>query len=140
MKAAFMGRRFSAVALALVLAPAALGAVVPFAGVGLSVSDEFAPPGGIAQVKISVTEPKPISTGSMFSNFRGFDAFAGLAVMSPANDTYGGAQIRGSQIRFPVLSTTGSFGSDPDYPILTVAARIPATAPLNSVMPVSIEG
>src|SRR4051812_6081746 len=115
MKVAFIGGRFSAAALALVLAPAALGAVVPFAGVSLAVSEEKAPPGGIAQVKISVTEPKPISTGSMFTSFAGFDAFAGIAVMSPANDTYGVAQIRGSQIRFAVLSTTGSFGTEPDY-------------------------
>jgi hypothetical protein len=119
------------------LAPTVLHAQPPFAGVGLRVSREVAPPGGIAQIKVTFTEPKPISTGRMLFNFAGFDSFVGIALMSPANDTFGVAEVRGSQIRFAVRSTTGSFGTDPAYPILTIAAWVPATAPLGSAMPVT---
>src|SRR4051794_24471445 len=87
-------------ALAVAVAPIALHAALPFAGVSLAVSREVAPPSGIAQVKVSVTEPRPITTGGMLFNFGGFDDFVGIAVMSPANDTYGVASIQGSQIRF----------------------------------------
>ena len=119
------------------LAPTALHAQLPFAGVGLKVSRDGAPPGGIAQIKVTFTEPKPISTGRMLFNFTGLDSLVGIALMSPANDTFGVAEVRGSQIRFVVRSTTGSFGTDPAYPILTVAAWLPATAPLGSAMPVT---
>ena len=132
--------RLAAAGLSLFLAPLLLHAQLPFAGVSLTISQETAPPGGIAQIKVTVTEPRPISTGGMLVDFAGFDSFDGIAVMSPANDTFGVAQVNGSLIRFTVLSTTDSFGTSLDYPILTVAARVPPTTPLGTVMPVALRG
>src|SRR6266850_1572387 len=97
--------RFAAVALSLFLIPTALGATLPN-GLSLRVSNEVAPPGGIAQMKVTLTEPRPISTGRMFFSAASFD-FAGVAVISPANDTYGVAQIDGRQLGFAVQSPTG---------------------------------
>jgi hypothetical protein len=122
----------------LVLAPPAPNAALQVAGVSLKVSHESAPPGGIAQIKVTVTEPKPISTGRMALSFGRLDRIAGIAAMSPANDTFGVAQLRNLEIRFSVLSTTSSFGTSLDYPILTVAARVPASTPLGTVIPVSL--
>jgi hypothetical protein len=122
----------------LVLAPLTPNAAPPVAGVSLKVSHESAPPGGIAQIKVSVTEPKPITTGRMALSFTRLDRFAGIAAMSPANDTFGVAELRNSEIRFSVLSTTSSFGTNLDYPILTVAARVPASMPLGTIIPVSL--
>jgi hypothetical protein len=132
-------RRLGIAALALLLVPAALIAFkeLPFAGVSLKVSKEVAPPGGIAQIKISVTEPKPISTGSMFMDF-GANDFVGIAALSPQNDAYGVADIRGSRIGFSLVSPTASLGTESDYPILTVATRVPATAALGSILRTSI--
>jgi hypothetical protein len=127
-----------AVVALLVLAPFAPNAAPQVAGVSLKVSHEATPPGGIAQIKVSVTEPKPITTGRMALSFTRLDRFAGIAAMSPANDTFGVAQLRNSEIRFSVLSTTSSFGTNLDYPILTVAARVPASTPLGTVIPVSL--
>ncbi len=129
-----------AVSLALLFAPIALTAAQAVVGVSLKIARETAPPGGIAQVKVLVTEPKPISTGRMAFSFGRLERIAGIAVMSPTNDTFGVAQLGGSDIRFAVRSTTSSFGMDPDYPILTVAARVPATVPLGTVLPVRIGG
>jgi len=132
--------RQTAAAISSLIAGTAVLSASVFAGVALNISREVAPPGGLAQVKVSVTEPQPISTGSVALAFSGFDGFAGIAAISPANDTFGVAQVDGSHIAFTALSTTGSFGTDSDYPILTVAARIPSTAPLGAVMPVSFAG
>src|SRR6185436_2210178 len=91
-------------------------------------------------LKLEVTEPKPISTGRMFMQFDGFGDFAGIAALSPNNDAYGVAQIRGSGIRFVINSPSAAAGTASDYPILTNAARVPATAPLGSVLPVTVGG
>jgi IPT/TIG domain len=129
-----------AIASSLLVSPIPLKAQLPFAGVSLKVSRENAPPGAIAQIKVLITEPKPISTGRLRASFDRLAAFAGIAVMSPAHDTFGVAQISGSEIQFAVRSTTSSFGMDPDYPVLTVAARVPADTPLGTVMPVTLGG
>ena len=60
--------------------------------------------------------------------------------MSPDNDTYGVAQIDGSQLRFAVQSPTGTLGTNSDYPIFTVSLRVPAGASIGSISPVSIGG
>jgi hypothetical protein len=128
---------FAAVALSLFLIPTALRATLP-TGLSLRVSNEVVPPGGIAQMKVTVTEPRPISTGRMRFNAASFD-FAGIAVISPANDTYGVAQIDGRQLGFAVQSPTGTFGAS-DYPVFTVSLRVPAVASLGSVTPISLGG
>ena len=138
MSTRFQAGRFVAVALSLVLIPTALRATLP-TGLSLKVSNEVAPPGGIAQMKVSVTEPRPISTGRMRFNPASFD-FAGIAAMSPANDTYGVAQIDGQELRFAVQSPTGTFGAAGDYPVFTVALRVPDVASLGSVTPISLGG
>jgi hypothetical protein len=121
----------------LLVAPVVLHAQLPLTDVSLRISSEIAPPGGIAQLKVSVTEPRPISTGGLAFEFDGFDGFAGITVLSPGNDTWGTAQVNGTQLRFAVRSTTGSWGTESNYPILAVAARVPATTPLGTVLPVS---
>jgi hypothetical protein len=131
------GRFAAAAVLSLFLIPTAVRATLPNS-VSLRLSNEVAPPGGIAQMKVAVTEPRPISTGGM-SFFADFD-FAGIAVMSPANDTYGVAQIAGTQLRFAVQSPSGTFGTASDYPIFTVALRVPATTSLATVAPISMGG
>ena len=140
MTTSFKAGRFTVAAVAalsLILIPASLRATLDN-GVSLKVSNETVPPGGIAQMKISVTEPRPISTGGM-SFFADFD-FAGIAAISPDDDTYGVAQISGGQLRFAVQSPTGTFGMNSDYPIFTVALRVPAAASLASVDPISVGG
>jgi hypothetical protein len=128
-----------AVSIGALLTASLAGALAP-TPIELRITEELAPPGGIAQVKLEVTEPKPISTGRMFMQFDGFDDFAGIAALSPNNDAYGVAQIRDSGIRFVINSPSAGAGTDSDYPILTIAARVPATAPLGSVLPVAIAG
>ena len=141
MKSKLTAGMLAAAALSLFIAPAGLRArgEPPFAGVSLKVSREVAPPGGIAQVKMEVTEPRPISTGGLRFRSGGWDV-VGVAAVSPGNDSYGVAQVENGQVQFAIESQTASFGTDSDYPVFTVALRVPATARLGTVTPVGLEG
>lgn len=114
-------------------------AAVPFAGVSLKLSKESAPPDGFAQAKLFITEPKPISTGSTSVPFSAFDEIVGVAVMCPARDTYGIALIRASMLTVSLVSTTASYGTSADYPILTVVGHVPATTAFGSKLPLPLD-
>ena len=103
----------------------------------LAVSDESAPPGAIVQVKISVTEPKPISTGR--GRLSGVSKVAGISLRSRLNDAYGVAVVDGSGLELSVRSPASSFGTDLDYPVVTVAAQVPTAMAMGSTSPVELE-
>ena len=111
----------------------------PFAGVSLKIGDEKVPPGGIAQVKLFVTEPRPISTAGGKFALDGFDAIEGVALMSPGGDAMGVGIWRGSVLTMSIVSPSTTFGTEPDYPILTIAGRVSATAPLGVSFPLDID-
>lgn len=131
--------RFAGVALCLVGALAIDGVVrghQTAAGVSLSVSKETAPPGGMAQVKVYITEPKPISTGGGSFTFEAYESVEGIALMNELEDVTGVALVRGSQVAIRT-SPSATFGLDPDYPVLAVAGRVPADTPLGTKFPLS---
>ena len=103
----------------------------------LDVSDESAPPGAMVQVKISVTEPKPISTGR--GRLSGVSKVAGISLRSRLNDAYGVAVVDGSGVEMSVRSPASSFGTNLDYPVLTVAAQVPTSMAMGSTSPVELE-
>src|SRR6185295_16925273 len=57
----FTARHIAVVIVSLLAGTSVLGASL-LTGVSLAISREVAPPGGLAQIKVSVTEPRPIST------------------------------------------------------------------------------
>jgi hypothetical protein len=111
----------------------------PFVGLSLEVEDEIVAPGGLAQVKLFVTEPQPISTAGGRLRFAGFSSFEGIALMSPAGDTVGVAVVQGSELVVSIISPSATFGLNPDYPILTVAGRVPEDAALGATFPLDID-
>ena len=135
-------RSVAKVAILLSLVPGVLcaaGGAKGFPGVGLSVSSETAPPGATTQVKISVTEPRPILTGGGHLTVDAFDAVFGIAVIAPGQDTYGVALERGTNIALSVLSPSSSFGMNIDYPILTIAGRVPASATIGRTFALTLD-
>lgn len=94
----------------------------------LSVSKETAAPGGMAQVKVFITEPTPVSTGGGSYTFDAYASVDGIALMNELEDVAGIALVRGTQVNLSFTSPSATFGMDPDYPVLTVAGRIPANA------------
>jgi IPT/TIG domain. len=117
----------------------AAGGAKTFPGVGLSVSTQTAPPGATTQVQISVTEPRPILTGGGSLDFAAFDSVFGIAIIAPGQDTYGVALERGTNIALSVLSPSSSFGMNVDYPILTIAGRVPANATIGTIFALPID-
>ncbi len=108
----------------------------------LRVSSEVAPVGGMAQVKLLVTSPKPILSG--FTTFDmsavSFDSIDGINLFSPTSDVAGAAVVNGSQVTLRFSSPGGTFGLSTDYPLMTVATRLRNTVYPGEVMPVNMNG
>jgi|GEM_PF-615930 len=112
-----------------------------FAGLSLSISNEVVPAGSVAQMKVLLTEPVPISTGKGSLSLASSSTVCGIAVMGPTPDVNGVAVIRGSNVTISVFSPSGTYGTTTTgYPILTVAARVDPAAILGTIYPVSFDG
>lgn len=109
-----------------------------FTGYEVRISEETAPPGGVAQVKLTLTDPEPIITGSSRFEFDSFlvDSVLGISVHSPAGDAIGTATYANGRLSFHLNSPLASMGTAFEYPFLTIAvairrdARIGATSTL----------
>jgi hypothetical protein len=110
-----------------------------FPGVSLKVSRETAPPGGVAQMKVFVTEPKPISTGGASMAFDAYADVVGIALMNPNQDVTGVALVRGTDVSLAFASPSATFGTSIDYPVLAVAGHVPADAPIGAKYPLTID-
>jgi hypothetical protein len=133
-----IGRGVRAAILSFILLAATIALNATITELELRLTRESAPPGSITQVKLEVTEPKPITTGGFFM-FSGFSSIAGIALGSQANDGAGIAVVNGGNLALSIVSPSGTFGSDDDYPVLMVSGQIPATARLGSVTPVRLD-
>jgi hypothetical protein len=91
-------------------------------------------------MKIYITEPKPISTGGVRFSFDEFESIEGIAVASSSGDGYGVAVLSGRSLDLSFMSPSGTFGVEPDYPILTVVGRVPAVAQVGSRLQFGIDG
>ena len=126
-----------ATAVAVLAASVALVAQEPSNIVSLKVAPESAPAGEIAQMKVRITEPKPITTGGgRFGS--GFSRIEGIALTSPARDVAGAAVVHGGDVVINMVSPSGTFGMEPDYPALTIAGRVP-NASLGTRFPMTID-
>lgn len=117
------------------MAAAAQGQTV----LSLKVSKETAPPGGMAQVKVFITEPQPITTGGGRMLFEPYSGIEGIALVSPANDTYGVAVVDGTALSFSLLSPSATFGMDSDYPVLAVAGLVRDNTPIGTKFPLTFD-
>jgi hypothetical protein len=107
-------------------------------GVELRVSQEVANPGGIAQIKVSLTEPKPISTG-LFGMSGDFGELMGVSLFDSTNSTYGLAWPAPGGLRVVTSSPLSTLGvSAVGYPILTLTVRVPATTIVGTTLPVHL--
>jgi uncharacterized membrane protein YgcG len=98
----------------------------------IRVSSETAPPGGLAQMKVLLTSPKPITSGNMDLDMSdvSFDSIDGIALFNSSGDVGGAAVVNNGKVNVQFTSPKGTFGVDADYPLLTVALTLS-----NSVVP-----
>ena len=122
---------------ALLVAFSVPAAATPFAGVSLRVSNEEAPPGGSFQLKVLVTEPTPIVTGSAALGVGGLLL---QGVVFPDNpDAAGAAVFSKTGVTLRAVSPSGTLGLSLQAPIVAVTLAIPQTAPFGSAYPLTID-
>jgi hypothetical protein len=103
----------------------------------IRVSSETAPVGGVAQVKVLLTSPQPITGGGV--SFDGALGTAdGISLFSPTGDVFGAAVQNGSNVSVRFVSPNGTFGTNTDYPILTVTFGVGTTCFRGEILPVSL--
>ncbi len=106
--------------------------------VSIKVSQETASPGGLAQMKIRMTDAKPIITGRARLSLVGLASVEGIRLVSPDDDAAGVAVVRGTDIALSVVSPNGTFGMDSDYPLVTIVGRVPIDASIGETFPVVV--
>jgi uncharacterized protein (TIGR03437 family) len=90
----------------------------------LRVGDETVPPGQRVQLKLMLTDPHPISTGKtslrLSPAFFNINLVDGVALFNPAGDVSGAAVLQDGKVSARFASSSATFGTDTDYPIMTV--------------------
>ena len=114
---------------------------VPFNGLSLKIANAKVPPGGVYQLQLLVTEPKPMGMGSSGITYAGsfFLSGIGAAIHSPSGQACGVVlpTSRGLQVTF--VSPDGTFGTNsPDYPLLTIALPVRGDAYAGWQVPVGM--
>ena len=102
----------------------------PAIGSEVRIFDETQPAGGTVQLKLALTEPKPISSGTKLLALDPFavDDIFGISLWSPAGDVFGVARVVDGKLTVYSISPLVSFGTAADYPILTVAVHVRSDA------------
>lgn len=98
----------------------------PASGVSLRISTETAPAGSVAQIKLSLTEPKPIIKTKLTMD--GFDEelfdILGISLRSPQGEAWGVARYEKGMLQVEAASPGGALGATAEYPLLTIAVRV----------------
>jgi hypothetical protein len=96
--------------------------------IAFRIPDETAPPGGVAQMKLLVTEPTPISGGRPHPTYSRalFDQVLGVEIFNPQGDVSGVAQVNGDSIWVSFISAGNGGGND--YPFMTLALHVRSDA------------
>lgn len=110
--------------------PAAGSCTVSGQQVSLHIPDESVPPGGVVQMKVMVTEPTPITSGGPRFSSLASARVIGIHLFNPTGDVNGVAMVNGSQVNVAYVTSNGTQGSD--YPIMTVAFQMPASATIGT--------
>jgi hypothetical protein len=105
------------------------GAAETFSGVSLKVLNASSPPGGVMQLNVTLTEPKPIATGSalLSVNTAVLGPVMGVAVYGPGgaqSDAAGTAVVAGDTVTVRTVSPSSAFGTSIADPIVSVTMRV----------------
>ena len=131
------GRIAAAAAFALVLSGPVFAAM--FTGLSLKVLNETAAPGGLVQMKVSVTEPAPIIIGMATIDFASvLGTVQGLLI--PDSPTSAGVGVIGDHsLVVRTVSPDGSLGTSTTAPAVVVTISVPPTAAADASGPLNLE-
>lgn len=99
-----------------------------YPGLWLKVTDEAAPAGGVVQIHITLTEPKPIIRTRVLLEFDEYmvDEIGSMATFSVSGEAMGTCIRNGNQLRIEAISPTGELGNSVDFPVFTATVRLKA--------------
>jgi hypothetical protein len=119
---------------------------------GLSVASPTVPPGGLLQMQVFITEPKPIlkgkqGVGSQNPNGNVVDsalasplgAVRDAAIFSPAGDVSGVAVTASGETHFFFSSPLNNYGESIDTPVITLAYPVRATASVGQTVGLNLD-
>ncbi|MBN9660713.1 MAG: hypothetical protein J0H49_21155 [Acidobacteria bacterium] len=97
-----------------------------YKGLWLEVSSEQAPSGGVAQVRITLTEPKPIIRTKLYLQFdeQVVEDILSVGAYSENVEATGLATRRGNVLAIEAASPTGNLGKMPWYPIFSISVKL----------------
>jgi IPT/TIG domain-containing protein len=109
--------------------------------VELTIPNETVPAGGMLQLKVQITEPKPISKGGQRSKFQSplLGSPQGIALFSVGGDASGTAVLSKGAAQFSLNSPLFTMGDVIDYPILTIAIPVKPTAQIGRTAPLVLD-
>ncbi len=118
-------------ALLLLLADALVAAATANPTLTLAVSNESAPAGGWAQIKVFLAAPQQITAGGLSMDFDPsvFGDIANVAVFSATGDAAGYAHVNGVHVDAHFSSPSGGIGQLPGLPVLVVSIPVLAWLP-----------
>src|ERR1041385_6291692 len=90
------------------------------------------PAGTTFQEVFLLTQPLPIGSGGAFMSMDGFSV-NGVAITSPLGDAAGAAVWQNGLLSANVISPNGDYGSNLDYPFMTVTMTTAPTVTVGSV-------
>lgn len=102
------------------------------------IASQTAASGGLTQIKVDITSPRPISEGTvnivLDSSLESLD---NIAMFSPAGDTYGMVLQLGPQFVGTFYSPSLSLGTATEYPLMVVDAKLRTGIPESTAIPVN---
>jgi uncharacterized protein (TIGR03437 family) len=106
------------------------------ASVPLQISNETAPPGGWAQIKVYAAKPTPISSGHLVLNFdpTAFGNEATVGLFGANADAQGLATVTWPQVDVQFSSGSGGIGQIAGLPVMVISVPVLASAAGRTVM------
>jgi hypothetical protein len=112
------------------------------------VLDEKAPAGGMIQLKVQLTEPRPVTFGSVSASDDGTGQVASqqplggaqaVALFDPAGTVSGAAVVDGYRLTIRFVSPRGTFGTGEESPIIAVSIPVRPDATLGQTVQLTID-
>ncbi len=113
----------------------------PCPGICVKIQGATVPPGGLYQLQMMVTEPKPVGTGSPGVTFSSavFGTGVGASVSSPSGQSCGVALRTTSGFSVALLSPDAQLGTNSDSPIVSITLPVRPDAAVGTQTPVSFD-
>jgi len=111
----------------------------PFPGLSVKIQNATVPPGGVYQLQVMVTEPKPVGAGSPGFTFSSsvFETGEGASVNDPSGAACGVAVRTLDGFNVSLLSPNATLGTNADAAIMTIVLPVRTDAQVGLQVPVN---